>query len=451
MNRSTIAAIATPPGMGAVALLRLSGPDAFVIAAQAFKGRPQAQWEPRRQHFGRIVTADGGVVDEVLLTAFPGPGSFTGEDVVEVACHGGIIVTEKILNVLLAAGAEPAGPGEFSERAFLNGRMDLTRAEAIMDLISAQTDLAMKAAGEQLSGRLGDEIENIRVDLVGLLAHLEAYIDFPEEDIDPDSSNELLEKASRVLAMVEKLLATADQGRILREGIRTVICGAPNAGKSSLLNRLLGFNRAIVSDGAGTTRDTIEELINLRGIPLRLVDTAGLREGIEEVEREGIERSRTQIAGAELILLVIDASSGGDGGAEMETKITIPGHAKVVRILNKSDLPRDPARAGDDGFPVSCLDEASVEALRDHLFRVITAGTTLGAGELISINVRHQHCLSRARDDLAKAIGMLSAGMSPEFVSMDLRAALDAIGDVVGRTDIEEILGEIFSQFCIGK
>lgn len=451
MNRSTIAAIATPPGMGAVALLRLSGPDAFVIAAQAFKGRPQAQWEPRRQHFGRIVTADGGVVDEVLLTAFPGPGSFTGEDVVEVACHGGIIVTEKILNVLLAAGAEPAGPGEFSERAFLNGRMDLTRAEAIMDLISAQTDLAMKAAGEQLSGRLGDEIENIRVDLVGLLAHLEAYIDFPEEDIDPDSSNELLEKASRVLAMVEKLLATADQGRILREGIRTVICGAPNAGKSSLLNRLLGFNRAIVSDGAGTTRDTIEELINLRGIPLRLVDTAGLREGIEEVEREGIERSRTQIAGAELILLVIDASSCGDGVAEMETKITIPGHAKVVRILNKSDLPRDPARAGDDGFPVSCLDEASVEALRDHLFRVITAGTTLGAGELISINVRHQHCLSRARDDLAKAIGMLSAGMSPEFVAMDLRAALDAIGDVVGRTDIEEILGEIFSQFCIGK
>jgi tRNA modification GTPase len=451
MNRSTIAAIATPPGMGAVALLRLSGPDAFVIAAQAFKGRPQAQWEPRRQHFGRIVAADGGVVDEVLLTAFPGPGSFTGEDVVEVACHGGIIVTEKILNVLLAAGAEPAGPGEFSERAFLNGRMDLTRAEAIMDLISAQTDLAMKAAGEQLSGRLGDEIENIRVDLVGLLAHLEAYIDFPEEDIDPDSSNELLEKASRVLAMVEKLLATADQGRILREGIRTVICGAPNAGKSSLLNRLLGFNRAIVSDGAGTTRDTIEELINLRGIPLRLVDTAGLREGIEEVEREGIERSRTQIAGAELILLVIDASSCGDGVAEMETKITIPGHAKVVRILNKSDLPRDPARAGDDGFPVSCLDEASVEALRDHLFRVITAGTTLGAGELISINVRHQHCLSRARDDLAKAIGMLSAGMSPEFVAMDLRAALDAIGDVVGRTDIEEILGEIFSQFCIGK
>ena len=258
MNRATIAAIATPPGMGAVALLRLSGADAFAIAARVFSGRSQALWEPRRQHFGRIVAPDGSVIDEVLLTSFPGPGSFTGEDVVEIACHGGVIVTNEILGVLLSAGAEPAGPGEFSERAFLNGKIDLTRAEAIMDLISARTDLAMKAAGEQLSGRLGAEIERIRLDFIGLLAHLEAYIDFPEEDIDPDSSSELQARAAGVLAKLEKLLATADQGRILREGIRTVICGAPNAGKSSLLNRLLGFDRAIVNDVAGTTRDTIE-------------------------------------------------------------------------------------------------------------------------------------------------------------------------------------------------
>lgn len=450
MNRSTIVAIASPPGMGAVALLRLSGPDAFAIAARSFRGRPLAQWVPRSQHFGRIVAADGCVVDEVLLTAFPGPGSFTGEDVVEIACHGGIIVTKRILGVILAAGAEPAGPGEFSERAFLNGKMDLTRAEAIMDLISAQTDLAMRAAGEQLSGRLGDEIERIRLDLVGLLAHLEAYIDFPEEDIDPDSSSELQAKAAGILEKVEKLLATADQGRILREGIRTVICGAPNAGKSSLLNRLLGFNRAIVNDAAGTTRDTIEELINLRGIPLRLVDTAGLREGLEAVEREGIERSRAQIAGAELILMVIDSSSGMEGEDELE-KIVLPRDAKVIRVFNKSDLPLHPEWSEEEGFPVSCLDESSIDAFRDHLYERITAGTTLGAGELVSINTRHQHCLNRAKEDLVKAIGMLAAGLSPEFVAMDLRAALDAVGDVVGRTDIEEILGEIFSQFCIGK
>jgi len=447
MNRSTIAAIATPPGMGAVALLRLSGADAFAIAERVFRGRPAAKWEPRRQHFGRIVASDGCVVDEVLLTGFPAPASFTGEDVVEIACHGGIIVTKRILEVLLEAGAESAGPGEFSERAFLNGKMDLTRAEAIMDLISAQTDLAMKAAGEQLSGRLGDEIERIRLDLIGLLAHLEAYIDFPEEDIDPDTSSELQARAAEVLAKVETLLATADQGRILREGIRTVICGAPNAGKSSLLNCLLGFNRAIVNEAAGTTRDTIAELINLRGIPLRLVDTAGLREGLEAVEREGIERSRAQIAGAELVLLVIDSGAGAD---TLE-KTSLPGSAKIVRILNKSDLPRHPDWAGEEGFALSCLDEASVDALRDHLYDTITAGTTLGSGNLVSINVRHQHCLSRARGDLEKAIAMLAEGVSPEFVAMDLRAALDAVGDVVGRTDIEEILGEIFSQFCIGK
>lgn len=447
MNRSTIAAIATPPGMGAVALVRLSGSEAIAVAARVFSGRPKERWEPRRQHFGRIVAPDGGVVDEVLLTVFPGPGSFTGEDVVEIACHGGVVVTRRLLEVLFAAGAEPAGPGEFSERAFLNGKMDLTRAEAIMDLISARTDLAMKAASEQLSGRLGSEIEQIRRDLVGLLAHLEAYIDFPEEDIDPASVGELQEKASTVLEKVEGLLATADQGRILREGIRTVICGAPNAGKSSLLNELLGFSRAIVNEVAGTTRDTIEEMINLRGIPLRLVDTAGLREGLEAVEREGIARSRAEIAAAELVLLVIDSSAEADLAEEAE----LPQRAKTVRILNKSDLPRHADWVGADGFPISCLDPTSVDALRDHLYETIVAGTTLGSGNLTSINVRHQHCLTRAKAELEKAIAMLAAGESPEFVAMDLRAALDAVGEVIGRTDIEEILAEIFSQFCIGK
>ncbi|NLT69289.1 MAG: tRNA uridine-5-carboxymethylaminomethyl(34) synthesis GTPase MnmE [Verrucomicrobiaceae bacterium] len=447
MNPSTIAAIATPPGMGAVALVRLSGPEAPAIAARVFRGRPEARREARRQHLGEIVAPDGEVVDEVLLTVFPAPGSFTGENVVEIACHGGVLVTRRVLEVLLAAGAEPAGPGEFSERAFLNGKMDLTRAEAIMDLISARTDLARKAASEQLSGRLGDGVEGIRLDLVGLLAHLEAYIDFPEEDIDPDSTGVLVGKTSEVLAKVEGLLATADQGRILREGIRTVICGAPNAGKSSLLNALLGFSRAIVNETAGTTRDTIEEMVNLRGLPLRLVDTAGLREGLEPVEREGIARSRAQIAGAELVLLVIDSSAGADLVEEIE----LPERAKVVRILNKSDLPRHPDWAEAEGFPLSCLETASVEALRDHLYETIAAGTTLGAGELTSINARHQHCLTRAKGDLEKAVAMLEAGESPELVAMDLRAALDAVGEVIGRTDIEEILGEIFSRFCIGK
>jgi len=448
MNRSTIAAVATAPGTGAIALIRVSGPEAIAVAAKIFLGRSSTgEWAPRVQHFGRILDSDGSTIDEVLLTAFPGPRSFTGEDVVEITCHGGVVVTRQVLAALYAAGAEPASPGEFTERAFLNGKMDLTQAEAIMDIISARTDLARKAAGEQLSGRLGREIESIRLDLIGLIAHLEAYIDFPEEDIDPDSTATLLNRMDSVGCRVASLLATADQGRILREGIRTVICGAPNAGKSSLLNRLLGYERAIVNQTAGTTRDTIEELINLRGIPLRLIDTAGLREVDEAVEREGIERSRAQIAGAELILQVVDASRSA---LEVES-LEIPERARLIRILNKSDLPLHSDWNGAEGFMVSCLDEGSVEELRGRVFDRIVEGTPLSSANLVSINSRHQFCLSRAMEEIEKARKIMEEGHSPEFVAMDLRSALDAVGDVIGRTDIEDILGEIFSRFCIGK
>jgi len=448
MIRSTIAAVATPPGTGAIALIRVSGPNAIAVAKRIFQGESGAGgWVPRLQQFGRILDIDGSTIDEVLLTAFSGPRSFTGEDVVEIACHGGVIVTRRVLDALFRAGAVPASPGEFTERAFLNGKMDLTQAEAIMDIISARTDLALKAAGEQLSGRLGREIEAIRRDLIELLAHVEAYIDFPEEDIDPDSTAGLLGRMDSVGRRVESLLATADQGRILREGIRTVICGAPNAGKSSLLNRLLGYERAIVNEAAGTTRDTIEELINLQGLPLRLIDTAGLRDVDEAVEREGIERSRAQIADAELILHVIDSSRS----AQEVENLEIPQRAKLFRILNKSDLPIHSDWVGGEGFPVSCLDETSVETLRRQIYDRIVEGTPLSSANLVAINARHQFCLSRAMEDIGKSRITLAEGNSLEFVAMDLRSALDAVGEVIGRTDIEDILGEIFSRFCIGK
>jgi tRNA modification GTPase len=390
---------------------------------------------------------DGGGIDEGLLTFFPGPGSFTGEDVVEIACHGGMLVTRRVLEALFEAGAEPADPGAFSQRAFLNGKIDLTQAEAIMDLISAQTDLAIRAAGEQLAGSLGAEIEAIRKDLIGLLAQVEAYIDFPEEDIEPDSLEMLTDSMDRIAGKLDRLLATADQGRILREGIRTVICGPPNAGKSSLLNRLLGFDRAIVSELAGTTRDTIEEFINLKGLPLRLVDTAGIRDGAGEIEREGIERTRIQIAGAELILHVVDAS---ESRAEVE-EISAPEWTRLVRVLNKADLPRHADWNGAEGFPISCLDPESIESFRQHLYDELTAGTGLSSASLTAINARHQACLKRARRDLSEARGLIVSGESPEFVASGLHAALGAVGEVIGRTDIEEILGEIFSRFCIGK
>ena len=283
----TIAAIATPFGEGAIALLRLSGPRAVEMARAVFTGK--GDLAPRVAYFGAIRDRERRL-DEVLLTVFPAPASYTGEDVVESACHGGVLISRRILELLLRNGARTAEPGEFTQRAYLNGKMELTQAEAVMDLIGAQTDLALRAATEQLEGRLGEKFRDLRDGLIEVLAHVEAYIDFPDEDIDPATGGALLAKIDAVRVGAAALLATARPGKILREGVRTVIYGAPNVGKSSLLNLLLGYERAIVSARPGTTRDVIEEVIDLRGIPLRLVDTAGVRESEDEIEREGMAR-----------------------------------------------------------------------------------------------------------------------------------------------------------------
>jgi tRNA modification GTPase len=394
--------------------------------------------------FGRIVDA-GGVVDEVVMTASHGPASYTGEDVVEISCHGGILIAARVLQTVLEAGARAAGPGEFTQRAFLNGKMDLTQAEAVMDLIRAQTPLAARAAAEQLEGRIGAAIQEIREALLDVVAHVEAYIDFPEEGISPDIGAALLARIGEVRARIGRLLATAGEGRILREGVRLAICGRPNAGKSSLLNRLLGFERAIVSASPGTTRDTIEEAINLRGIPFRIVDTAGMRETDDAVEREGVDRARRAIEGAGVVLHVVDAS---DPEAACEPAIA----EAEIRVVNKIDLVGAAGGGGaGGGVRISCATGGGIEALVDAI--VARAGHHAAApgGSLAAINARHQACLARADASLARAGAALASEVEPEFVALDLRLALEAAGEVVGAVDTEDILGRIFSSFCIGK
>lgn len=454
MHTDTIAAIATPLGEGGLAVLRVSGPAAFAVADKVFVPVGKSSQKPSAAashtvHYGRV-ERDGRFVDEVLLTVLRAPRTFTREDTVEISCHGGLLPAKLVLDALLAAGARPAEPGEFTQRAFLNGRLDLAQAEAVADLIHARTELALTAAGEQLAGKLSQRINQLRDDLLRVLAHVEAHIDFPDEDIAPDTRGQLLAKLERGVAFMDELLRTADEGQILRRGIRAAIIGRPNAGKSSLLNQLLGHDRAIVSPVAGTTRDTIEETANIRGLPVVFVDTAGLREAHDAIEQEGIRRTRAMVAKAELVLHVLDANESLS--AEDEQFLAEFAEKKRILVLNKCDLPRAggwqaPARL----IEVSCLTGAGLEALKDAIKQTVWAGEINAEMLQIAINSRHQHALQRARAATVQAAVALRDDATLELIAMDLRIAVNAVGEIVGKTTTEDLLDSIFSQFCIGK
>jgi tRNA modification GTPase len=447
----TIAAISTAFGEAAISVLRVSGPEAVRVGDSIFRGKTSAaELPPRVQHLGRIVDANGATVDSVLLTVFRSPASYTGEDMVEISCHGGILVTRRIYELLLANGARAAEPGEFTQRAFLNGKLDLTQAEAVMDLIHAQSELALQAASQQLEGRLGQTAEQMREDLIHLLAHLEAYIDFPEEDIDPDTGDAMLKRMESLQATLRSLLDTAEHGRILRSGARTVICGEPNVGKSSLLNLLTGFERAIVSPQAGTTRDTIEEVLHIHGLPFRLVDTAGLRQHTSDfIEQHGMERTRKELSQADVILEVVDGSKPR-GEAH---RVPIPaGREKAhVVILNKADLGIHNSWSSAFTVALSCASAQGVEALRNAMRDAVWSGAASANSQLVAINARHKACFERAAAALREAAETFRAGTGTEFVALHVREAMQAIGEVTGRVDVEEVLGAIFSTFCIGK
>jgi tRNA modification GTPase len=471
----TIAAIATPLGEGGLAVIRLSGPLALITVDKVFVPLGRSSLKPSAAsthtiHYGRI-ERQGKVIDEVLVAVMRSPRTFTREDVVEISCHGGLLPAKLILDALLENGARLAEPGEFTKRAFLNGRIDLAQAEAVADLIHSRTELALAAANEQLAGKLSQRVNQLRDDLIKTLAHIEAHIDFPDEDIAPDTKDQLLKRLHSGVAFMDELLRTANEGQILRRGIRAAIIGRPNAGKSSLLNQLLGHDRAIVSAIPGTTRDTIEETANIRGLPVVFIDTAGLREAGDEIEAEGIRRSRESLAKAELILHVLDASEPFTE-ADEKYLAEFDGKKKIL-ILNKADLPRrlvvySGALASAGGISgerrfvatdytklpaieVSCLTGAGLESLKDAIKQCVWSGEIKAEMLQVMINSRHQEALQRAREAALRAADALRGDLTLELVAMDLRIAVNAVGEIVGRTSTEDLLDSIFSQFCIGK
>jgi len=456
MLGDTIAAIATPIGEGGLAVIRISGAQALVTADKCFipAGRSSSKpssAESHTIHFGHI-ERDGRTIDEVLLAVMRGPRTFTREDVVEITCHGGILPAKMVLETVLRNGARLAEPGEFTRRAFLNGRIDLAQAEAVTDLIHSRTELALQAANEQLAGKLSQRINQLRDKMLQTLAHVEAHIDFPDEDIAPDTRNQLLARLEKGIQFMTELLRTASEGQILRHGIRAAIIGRPNAGKSSLLNQLLGRDRAIVSPIPGTTRDTIEETANIRGLPVVFIDTAGLREARDEIELEGIRRSRQSLERAEFILHVFDAAeplliADQQFLSEFAAK-------KQILVRNKIDLPCKldfPPQPGLRVVDVCCLTGKGIESLKDCIKELVWSGEIKSEMLQVMINSRHQDALTRACSATQRAMEALRGEQTLELVAMDLRIGVNAVGEIVGKTTTEDLLDTIFSQFCIGK
>jgi tRNA modification GTPase len=468
----TIAAIATPIGEGGLAVIRISGPQALAVADKCFEpaGKHSLKPSAAQTHtiqYGRVVR-DGNTVDEVLVAVMRAPRTFTREDAVEITCHGGILPAKMVLDTVLENGARLAGPGEFTRRAFLNGRIDLAQAEAVADLIHSRTELALRAANEQLAGKLSERINELRDEMMKTLAHVEAHIDFPEEDIAPDTKDQLIARLEHGLAFMDELLRTANEGQILRRGIRAAIIGRPNAGKSSLLNQLLGHDRAIVSPIPGTTRDTIEETANIRGLPVVFIDTAGLREARDEIEVEGIRRSRESLRNAEFILHVLDVSEpitepdknylaefAGKKRILILNKVDLPRRLQLPEMVG-SDVPIAPRRARSDApclpiVDVCCLSGKGIEPLKNAIKELIWCGEIKTEMLQVMINSRHQDALNRARIATQRTAAALRANESLEFAAMDLRIAVNAVGEIVGKTTTEDLLDMIFSQFCIGK
>ncbi|WP_239253767.1 tRNA uridine-5-carboxymethylaminomethyl(34) synthesis GTPase MnmE [Listeria ilorinensis] len=457
MDFDTIAAISTPPGEGAIAIIRLSGDEAIQIADRIFYAKKRLdEAESHTIHYGHI-KENNEVIEEVMVSVMRAPRTFTREDVVEINCHGGIVSVNRVLQLLLKMGARLAEPGEFTKRAFLNGRIDLSQAEAVMDLIRAKTDRAMGVALRQMDGNLSRLIRNLRQEILDALAQVEVNIDYPEyDDVEEMTQQMLLEKTRLVKISVEQLLQTAQQGKILREGLATAIIGRPNVGKSSLLNQLIQEDKAIVTDIAGTTRDIIEEYVNVRGVPLRLIDTAGIRETEDIVEKIGVERSRKALSEADFILLVLNQHEPLT--KEDRALFEATRGQQFVVVLNKTDLERKIELeevyrlAGDHPVVLtSMVEEQGAVQLEEAIKKMFFEGE-IDAGDATYVsNVRHIALLQQALEALDAVISGVDMGMPVDIVQIDMTRAWDLLGEITGDSVQDELLDQLFNQFCLGK
>lgn len=460
-DEGTIVALSTPVGTGGVAVIRMTGSQAFEIADKVFVsafGKKLSKAESHKALYGWIVEPSDREekIDEVLALVMRAPRTFTGEDTVEINCHGGMYICNRIIQALIAAGAQMAEPGEFSKRAFLNGRMDLTKAEAVMDMISAQTSYSLKAAVNQLGGNLADKIDQLRSKLIDTIVSMEVNIDYPEYDVPEISDEEVHENCLTVREEVQQLLSTAESGRMLRQGVKVAIVGKPNVGKSSLLNMLLREQRAIVTSIPGTTRDVLEETLDLGGIPIRIMDTAGIRETEDIVEKIGVERAFASIEESDLALFVLDATRDIEP-EELELFERVKDRQYLV-VLNKTDAGWQSKDSILAAFPdvdperfleISAKEQLGMEALTEQIKRLFFGGDILVSDRPMVANMRQKQALMRADEALVRVID--GYGFEQDLLIIDIRQACDFLGEVSGRSTQEDVIGEIFSRFCLGK
>lgn len=454
----TIAAIATAPGEGGIGIIRISGEKSLQVANDIFKsvsGKKIEEYNARTLIYGHILDGEK-TIDEVLVAYMKGPNSYTTEDVIEINCHGGFISVKKILELVLSKDVRLADQGEFTKRAFLNGRIDLAQAEAIIDVINAKTEMAHTVAQSQLEGSLSKKIKDLRFGITEMLAHITVSIDFPDEDVEHITYNTLKEKSLELQKEINKLYDTAESGKILRDGLKTVIVGKPNVGKSSLLNAVLGENRAIVTDIPGTTRDVIEEFVNIKGIPLKIVDTAGIRETEDVVEKIGVEKSKEFFNSADLSIVVLDSSR------ELEIEdieiLEAVQPNKTIVLLNKTDLDQvidiEKIKQFVDEkniITISALQHEGIEKIHDKIEDMVFEGTVRNSSDLVVTNSRHKDALYKAKQSISDALTAIDSYMPLDFIEVDFKNIWDYLGYINGDTVTEDLLDTIFSNFCIGK